>query len=147
MEAEQARLRQQYEARLSELEAERQGAEADLAQVVTHGAVFRSAGSGPAASSEAFSCARPLTPGSCVAGDACLQHHRQGLELVSAAQVPRYKALLLKQRDIMIALTERLQVSETSVQAQRMMLSLPPGLLLCTSRCFQGGVSPAWQYS
>lgn len=31
--AEQGRLRQQYEARLSELEAERQGAEADLAQV------------------------------------------------------------------------------------------------------------------
>lgn len=31
--AEQGRLRQQYEARLTELEAERQGAEADLAQV------------------------------------------------------------------------------------------------------------------
>lgn len=33
MAAEQRRLRQQYEARLAELEAERQGAEADLAQV------------------------------------------------------------------------------------------------------------------
>jgi hypothetical protein len=31
--AEQRRLRQQYEARLAELEAERHGAEADLAQV------------------------------------------------------------------------------------------------------------------
>ena len=33
--AEQRRLRQQYEARLAELEAERHGAEADLAQVPT----------------------------------------------------------------------------------------------------------------
>lgn len=31
--AEQKRLREQYEARLAELEAERHGAEADLAQV------------------------------------------------------------------------------------------------------------------
>lgn len=61
--AEQRRLRQQYEARLVELEAERQGAEADL------------------------------------------------------AQVPRYKALLLKQRDIMIALTERLQERDERILA------------------------------
>lgn len=32
--AEQRRLRQQYESRLAELEAERHGAEADLAQVL-----------------------------------------------------------------------------------------------------------------
>ena len=32
--AEQRRLREQYEARLTELEVERQGAEADLAQVL-----------------------------------------------------------------------------------------------------------------
>jgi hypothetical protein len=37
--------------------------------------------------------------------------------LRSPAQVPRYKALLLKQRDIMIALTERLRERDERILA------------------------------
>jgi hypothetical protein len=52
--------------------------------------------------------------------------------------VPRYKALLLKQRDIMIALTERLRERDERILALQDDLDAGDGASKCDSRVFAG---------
>lgn len=63
---------------------------------------------------------------------------RDGRDQLGALQVPRYKALLLKQRDIMIALTERLRERDERILALQDDLDAGDASAKCASRVSAG---------
>lgn len=137
---EQARIRQQYEERLRDLENERQSMQEDKAQVSRPAqadatGLARDAGEAGVTAQRCINKARCVEPCgivSCGTGRMRMSPVRQcshravrvaertslrSLRARPPPQVERYKALLLKQRDIMIALTQRLNERDEQILA------------------------------